>query len=158
MNENRNLPHDIQDFKRNEGLVFCHVNKLFCLHAIPDSFDFGFIDNTKLKNVRRLETGSFVSYLPEIKEIKKDCYNIVFLKEEGKTSYSLFTVISKETIGIVQVAFAICANLFCSLLFALSSLRMSNRATGFSIPWEYWVSFFIIVLLVIYVVYSVRKK
>ena len=83
---------------------------MFCLHAVPDNFVFSFVDSSKLKNIRKLESIAFQRYLPEIEGISKDCYNIMFLKDDnsdGKESYSLFTICTEETIGSKQIAFAI---------------------------------------------------
>lgn len=156
INETRNLPQDVYHLKTKECLEICKVKKLFCLHAVPDNFVFSFIDSSKLKNIRKLESNAFQKYLPAIKDISKDCYNIVFLKDDdndGKESYSLFSICTEETIGSKQIALAVGANILCSLLFALSALDLkgeSNNAWYLQIPWEYWTAFAILILLCIY--------
>ena len=84
INETRNLPEDIYHLKSNENLQICQIQNLFCLHSVPDDLEFSFIDSSKLKNIRKLETEAFKKYLPEVKDIGKDCYNIMFLKDCGK--------------------------------------------------------------------------
>lgn len=164
LNETRNLPQNIYDLKKEKALYICKVKKLFCLHAVPDNFVFSFVDSSKLKNIRKLESAAFQKYLPEIKAISKDCYNIMFLKDDdhnGKESYSLFSICTEETIGSKQIALAIGANVLCSLLFALSSLRFIKDPDIMwyhQIPWEYWVASTILVFLCIYLFTPLKKK
>ena len=162
INETRNLPQNIYEQKKNNGLEICKVKKVFCLHAVPDNFMFSFVDSSKLKNIRKLESTAFQKYLPEVKGISKDCYNIIFFKDDdcdGKDSYSLFTICTEETIGSKQIALAIGANILCSLLFALSSLRFTNNVSMKwyrQIPWEYWTAFGILSILSIYLFVPIK--
>lgn len=164
INETRNLPQDVYHLKTKKCLEICKVKKLFCLHAVPDNFVFSFIDSSKLKNIRKLESNAFQKYLPEIKDISKDCYNIVFLKDDdndGKESYSLFSICTEETIGSKQIALAVGANILCSLLFAISALDIkseSNIAWYLQIPWEYWTALAILILLCIYIFKNKRYE
>ena len=139
INETRNLPDDIYDLKSNEGLHICPIRNLFCLHSVPDDFDISFVDSSKLKNIRKLETEAFKRYLQNVKDIGKDCYNIIFLKDCNKDSYSLFTICSEETIGTKQISLAIASNILCSLLFFVYSVRTgieSEEAWYIRMPWE----------------------
>lgn len=164
INETRNLPQSIYDLKKNKELDICKVNNLFCLHTVPDNFMFSFVDSFKLKNIRKLESSAFQRYIPEIKGISQDCYNIMFLKDDnhtGKDSYSIFTMCTEETIGSKQIALAIGANILCSLLFAFSSLRFIKEPKiewYRQIPWEYWMALTILVLLCIYLFKQLKKK
>lgn len=161
LNETRNLPQEIYDLKKNESLQICEVKNLFCLHAIPDNFEISFIDSYKLKNIRKLESEAFQKYLPNIKSISKDCYNILFLKDGNKDSYSLFTIVTKEVIGLHQIALAVGANILCSLLFALSSFRLaldSSQKWYQQIPVEYWIALGILIILCIYSYCKKSKK
>lgn len=164
INETRNLPQNIYELEKNSGLEICKVKRVFCLHAVPDNFIFSFVDSSKLKNIRKLESTAFQRYLPEIKGISKDCYNIMFLKDDdsdGKESYSLFSICMEETIGFKQIALAIGANILCSLLFALSSLRFIRKPDidwYCQIPWEYWGAFVVLILLCVYLFTSVKRK
>lgn len=155
INETRNLPQRVYEFKTSQNLKICKVKKLFCLHAFPDSFILSFIDTSKLKNIRKLESMAFQKYLPQIKGIRKDCYNIMFLKDDdsnGNESYSLFTVCTEETIGSKQIALAIGANILCTLLFASSLLQFEDPILKWycQIPWEYWFAIGILILLCLY--------
>lgn len=164
INETRNLPQDVYDLKKDKHLELCKVKKLFCLHAVPDNFTFSFVNTAKLRNIRKLESAAFQRYLPEIKDIGKDCYNIMFLKDDdsdGKESYSLFSICTEETIGSEQIVLAIGANILCSLLFGLSSLRFikdPNIEWYRQVPWEYWGAFAILILLFIYLFRTLKKK
>lgn len=161
INETRNLPQEIYDLKKNSNLEICKVKKFFCLHTIPDNFALSFIDSSKLKNIRKLETSAFQRYLPEIKGISKDCYIIMFLKDGEKESYSLFTICTEETIGSKQIALAVGVNIICSLLFAFSTLRFVKDSTiewYKQIPWEYWVALVILIALCIYLFTPLKKK
>lgn len=163
INETRNLPQNIYDLKKNIDLNICKVNKVFCLHAVPDNFVFSFVDSSKLKNIRKLESIAFQRYLPEIEGISKDCYNIMFLKDDNsdnKEGYSLFTICTEETIGSQQIALAIGANILCSLLFALSSLRFIRNPDiewYCQIPWEYWTALGILIILCIYLFAPIKS-
>ncbi len=161
LNETRNLPDNIYKLKNEKELGICKVKHLFCLHAVPDNFVFSFIDYSKLKNIRKLETEAFQRYLPNIKNISKDCYNIVFLKDSDQESYSLFSICTEETIGSKQIALAVGANILCSLLFAFSSLRVikdPDKVWYSQIPWEYWGALVMLVLLCIYLFTPLIKK
>lgn len=161
INETRNLPQEIYDLKKNHRLGICKVNNVFCLHAIPDNFAFSFVDSSKLKNIRKLETSAFQQYLPEIKGISKDCYNIMFLKDSGKDGYSIFSICNEETIGSKQIALAVGANILCNLLFAISTLRFVKDSTNEwyrQIPWEYYGAFVILILLCIYLFTPLKRK
>lgn len=161
INEKRNLPQPVYELKNSQNLKNCHIRKLFCLHALPDNFTFSFIDNSKLKNIRKLESSAFQRYLPQIRGISKDCYNIMFLKDEAKDdndSYSLFTVCTEETIGSKQIALAIGANILCTLLFAISSLRLNDSIEWYlQIPWEYWAAMGIVVALGLYLLIPLKR-
>lgn len=168
INETRNIPQNIYDIKNEKELQICKIKKLFCLHAVPDSFEFSFVDTSKLKNIRKLESTAFQKYLPNIKSIKKDCYNIMFLKDSVESdeesevkSYSFFTICTEETIGSKQIALAVAANIICGLLFAISSLRFvknSSIAWYSQIPWEYWIALIVFSLLLVYLFTPLKKK
>lgn len=161
INETRNLPQNIYEVKNSNGLQICKIQNLFCLHAVPDSFEFSFVDTKKLKNIRKLESSAFQDYLPEVEGISKDCFNIMFLKDKDCESYSFFTVCTEETIGAKQISLAVAANIICSLLFAVSSLRFvkdPSIAWYSQIPWEFWGAFVILILLCIYLFTPLKKK
>lgn len=160
INETRNLPDDIYDLKSNEGLHICPIQNLFCLHSVPDDFDITFIDSSKLKNIRKLETEAFKRYLQNVKDIGKDCYNIIFLKDCNKDSYSLFTICAEETIGSKQISLAIATNIVCSLLFFVYSVRTgieSEKVWYIQMPWEGIFALLVLVVLCLYL-FPLKKK
>lgn len=159
INETRNMPKDIYDLKSDKNLQVCKINNLFCLHSVPDDFEFSFIDSSKLKNIRKLETDAFKKYLPEVKDIDRDCYNIMFLKDCNKDSYSLFTICSEETIGTKQISLAIATNILCSLLFFVYSVRTEiekDEVWYNRMPWEGVVALSVLIILCRYL-YKKKK-
>ena len=85
----------------------------------------------------------------------------MFLTDNKKESYSFFSICTEETIGSKQIALAIGANIICSLLFALASLRFVKDPSiewFRQIPWEYWVAFGILIILCLYLFTPFRKK
>lgn len=163
INETRNLPQKVYDLKTSKSLKICKVKQLFCLHALPDNFTFSFIDTSKLKNIRRLETSAFQKYLPEIKSISKNRYNIMFLKDndhDGKESYSLFSVCTEETIGPKQIAIAVGVNILCNFLFAFSHLEFKGSCVEWchQVPRGYWVALGVVLLLLFICLYRPLKN
>lgn len=159
INERRNLPPWVLDIMREKDLCYCLIERVFCLHAIPASFEIGFIDGNKLKGVRELERNAFEKYLPEIKSLKTDDYIITFSKDANvdNGSSSFFSVFTQETIGIPQVIFAVAANIVCSLLFAFAGLRTGwNPQLSWyrQIPIEFWGAIFLLVSVFIYVLHK----
>lgn len=152
LNEQRNLPLDINKVKRQNKLNFCEVSSCFCFHIYPNDYSISFVNEKKLKNIRKLEVSAFKQYLPNIKSLNDDRYLILFNKSESSSSYTFYTVFAKEIIGYKQILMAVGANILCSLLFAEASIR---QLTNFQepyicrIPWEYWASLGILATLVI---------
>lgn len=84
----------------------------------------------------------------------------MFLKDEAKDdndSYSLFTVCTEETIGSKQIALAVGANILCTLLFAISSLKLDDSVWYLQIPWEYWAATGIVVVLGLYLLIPLKR-
>lgn len=119
VNEKRNLSSMISNFKKDNSLNFCEIKSFFCFHIYPSRFSIIYINESKLKSIRKLETMAFRKYLPEIKSLTENKYSIIFNKDSDKLSYSSFTVFSKECIGYVQVLVAIVINIACSLFFLI---------------------------------------
>ena len=159
INEKRNLPDWVLDTQNQNNSLFCPIEKAFCLHAIPASYEISFIDSNKLKNVRKLEKNAFLKYLPEIKSIENDDYIITFSKSEDKdkSSYSFFSVFTQETIGSRQIISAIVINIICSLFFAIDSWRWSCFKSE---NWYWQVPWMGIIALVIFVIaiYKINRK
>jgi hypothetical protein len=152
LNEKRNLPNEVNNILQNQ-YILCEVKSCFCFHIIPNSVDISFIDQTKLKNIRELEVSAFKKYLPdELKTMKEGKYIIVFNKDKDADAYSFFTKFTKETIGTRQVLLAIGANIICSLLFGISTLRTTfndDISIWKQIPIEYWIATTILITLII---------
>ena len=161
INEKRNLPAWVLDTQNQNNLQFCPIEKAFCLHAVPASYEISFIDSNKLKNVRKLEKNAFVKYLPEIKSIENDDYIITFSKSEdnNRSSYSFFSVFTQETIGSRQIISAIVINIICSLFFAFDSWRLScfkSENWYWQVPWMGVIALFIFIIA-IYKINSNRR-
>ena len=159
INEKRNLPDWVLDTQNQNNSLFCPIEKAFCLHAIPASYEISFIDSNKLKNVRKLEKNAFLKYLPEIKSIENDDYIITFSKSEDKdkSSYSFFSVFTQETIGSRQIISAIVINIICSLFFAIDSWRLACfeiKSWWWKFPWM----FLIAVGIIAFATYRVRNN
>lgn len=161
VNESRNIPDKVFTLKKQKKLSICEVHKMFCLHAVPDDYDINFVASSMLKNVRKLETDAFNKYLPEVKGIKNNNSNIVFLKDRDKDSYSFFTIFTEETISSIQLAIAIGTNIICSLLFAISSIRFVREpelSWWKQIPCEYWAAGGLLIMLCVYLFTQLKKK
>lgn len=160
INKTRNLPNDIFELKTINRLDFCKINNLFCFHIIPDTFELSFIQSKWLQSVRKLELEAFSNYLPEIKQAKTGHNNIIFLKNEnGHDGYSFFTVCTDDSFGIRQMAWAVSANIFVSILFASATFRTnltSDKSWIEQIPTEYWVALGTLVILIIFVIWGKR--
>ena len=162
INEKRNLPNWVLDAQNQSNSQFCLIEKAFCLHAVPASYEISFIDSNKLKNVRKLEKSAFTKYLPEIKSIENDDYIITFSKSEdkAKSSYSFFSVFTQETIGTDQIIFSIVINIICSLLFAVDSWRLSCIKIDswlWKFPWMYLIAIAIIIFAICRICSNRRK-
>lgn len=115
----------------------------------------------KLKNIRILESEAFNRYLPNTSKISNNECIIVFNKSENSKdgSYTFFSEFEKETIGNKQIVWTIFANIMCSLLFGVFSLRSWTRGQEWYnwLPWEYWATFICLLLLLAYLFVPWRK-
>lgn len=154
LNERRNLPNEVHSLTMDEYNL-CKVESCFCFHVIPNTFNISFVDQNKLKNVRELEVRAFKNYLPkELETMKEARYMIVFNKMSKEDSYSFFTIFTKEIIGTNQILLAIGANILCSLLFAIASLRLNLNpeiSVLKQIPFEFWISIAGLLILVLWI-------
>ena len=137
VNEPRNCPDKLKPSVDQ----FCNVETVFCLHIIPSVCSLAFLSPNTFKNVRILEKGAYEKYanpmkgLPRI--VDKDLM-VVFNKDEGKSSYSFFSVFEKESIGNAQVIMAISLNILVSLFFFLLPIVARARSLK-EIPWKVYV-------------------
>lgn len=154
VNEARNIPDDVFNYKQEQDLKLLKIQNTFCLHCVPSDYELGFSDSAKLKNVRKLEMDAFCHYLPLLKGMRGG-YNIVSLKEKNENGNSFFTTFSKEYIGNKQLLIALVTNLICNLLFAVAAFR-STLGTGEvwyeKIPLEWYISLVVILICVLYCV------
>jgi len=162
INEKRNLPETVLTLKREKELKYADIEKVFCFHAVPMSYEIGFIDGKKLKNVRNLEAEAFRKYLPCLQGIKNENSIITFSKSEGEGGHAFFTIFTEETIGPSQIILAISTNIVCSLLFAIGSLRNSIKQSDpcllKMIPGEFWAAIVLLIVCFIYFLYHRRRK
>ena len=124
VNEKRNLPDDVDQYINTENLKFVSLKTFFCLNVIPDTYQISFLDSSKLKNVRKLESSSFYQYLPFLKSLKADNYLIVFLKQTSNAAndnFSIFSSYTCEYFGLKQIAITVMLNLFCTFLISVQS-------------------------------------
>jgi len=156
VNEKRNLPDHINELLNN-GFVLCNkINSCFCFHVIPSQYNISYLNTSKLKNIRILESDAFNKYLPNTEEMKNNESLIIFNKSEKAIdgTYTFFSEFEKETIGNKQIVLAIGANVLCSLLFGLFSLRENGWEKGTEwyewLPWEYWLALVVLVVLIGY--------
>lgn len=156
VNEKRNLPDHINELINN-GFMLCNkINSCFCFHVIPSQYNISYLNTNKLKNIRILESDAFNKYLPNTERMKNDDSLIVFNKSEKAAdgTYTFFSEFEKETIGNKQIVLAIGANVLCSLLFGLFSLREKDWEKGTKwyewLPWEYCLAFVVLIVLIGY--------
>lgn len=154
VNEKRNLPDNINELLNN-GFVLCNkINACFCFHVIPSHYNISYLNNNKLKNIRILESEAFNKYLPNTETIKNNESLIVFNKSEKETdgTHTFFSEFDKETIGNKQIVLAIGANVLCSLLFGIYSLRDCVKEGKWHewLPWEFWFAIAVLIVLMGY--------
>lgn len=154
INEKRNLPDRVNELL-NEGYLLCDkIHSCFCFHVIPRRYNISYLNSNKLKNIRILEASAFNRYLPNSKEMKENDCLIVFNKSEKAQDgvYTFFSEFEKETIGNKQIILAIAANIFCSLLFEICSLRDWSQGDIWYeyLPPEFWFAIGVLLLFVGY--------
>lgn len=122
INEVRNMPDVVFDYKRKKKLKLSNPKTVFLLHAIPEEWNINYSDSSRLKNVRRLEIDAFKHYMSWIEKVS-DEYLITFSKAEAQGGTSFFTSFTKEHVGSKQLLVAVVMNILCSLLFAFSQIN-----------------------------------
>ena len=154
VNEKRNLPDHINELLNN-GFVLCNkITSCFCFHVIPSHYNISYLNNNKLKNIRMLESEAFNKYLPNTDKMTSDESLIIFNKSEKAAdgTYTFFSEFEEETIGNKQIVLAISANVLCSLLFGIFSLRNWVKGEKWYewLPWEFWLAIAILIVLMGY--------
>jgi hypothetical protein len=144
INERRNISDNVLHVLTEKSLQFPVIKNFFCFTVVPNDFEISFINDNKLKNIRKLENSAFARYLPQLKSLSEDQYIIVFLKDHNDDStYSSFSTFTRERIGAAQIFSAVAVNLLCSILFAVYSLQNTWEPSVKwykQIPWEYWIA------------------
>lgn len=151
INERRSLPTRVNDLI-NGGFKICNtIKQCFCFHVIPSSYGIAYVNSAKLKNIRILEANAFNRYLPIKYKMDNNDYIIVFNKVENvkEGTYTFFSVFDEEIIGNQQIVLAIGANIICSLLFGLSSIKKFVPGDNWyeKLPGTFWIA--IIILIVV---------
>jgi hypothetical protein len=152
VNERRNLPNHINDLLNSGYMLSDTIKYCFCFHVVPSRYNISYLDSNKLKNIRILESDAFNNYLPKSKKMKENECLIVFNKD-NKSDDGIFTFFSEfeeEVIGSKQLLLAITANVLCSLVFGMYTLRKKEWMSGPKwfecLPWEFWVAIFIMIV------------
>lgn len=160
LNEERNIPSEITDFRIQNNLFVMKVEDAYCLHCVPSDYELSYSDARKLKNLRILENDAFNKYFGDFNNIKGE-YIIAFQKDKISGSGSFYTSFSQERIGNKQLALAIGANLICSFLFAFYSLRVQPKNDILSLskfPYEFILALVLIAFCCYYCFRCSRKK
>lgn len=159
VNELRNLTDEVNDL-RNSGYAICNnIKHCFCFHVIPSDYNISYLNTAKLKNIRMLEADAFNKYLPLSRTINDNEYLIVFNKDtkSDKSGYSFFSEFEQETIGSKQIMSAVALNIFCSFLFAFSSLKIDKENNWFAqVPTGHWIVLACLMIVVVMVVWPKR--
>jgi len=164
VNEKRNLSDTVHSYITKNKLKFCNIKQCFCFHILPDDFEISFVDNSKVKTVRKLES-AFSKYLESVKSLKKNKYMIIFNKDESKNdeekTYSFFSVFNREVIGTSQVIVAVTISILCNLLFAIGNFRVvrSDNISWFKqLPYEYFFGVIMLIIGIIYVFFNKKVR
>lgn len=154
INEMRNVPDKINRYL-NKGKSICEkISACFCMHVIPSNYHISYVDSSKLKNIRILESAAFNRYLPLIHSSENE-YIILFLKDkmpetESRGTYSFFSSFEKERIGDEQIIISIGVNLMCSLLIGIAAINNSVKVNTWYECWEVWGVILALIFLVQY--------
>lgn len=126
LNERRNAPSSL--LRETSILHYPQIKSCYNFNIIPNNMDISFEDK-HLKSVRNLEYNSFKTYFNQLISEKKIEINnkellVVFNKNsENNSTYSFFTIYTKEHFGMKQISIVLLLNLICSFLFFLPSYR-----------------------------------
>ena len=160
LNEERNIPSEITDFRNQNNLFVMKVENAYCLHCVPSDYELSYSDARKLNNLRILENDAFNKYFGNLNNIEGE-YIIAFQKDKISGSGSFYMSFSQERIGNKQLAMAIGANLICSFLFAFYSLRtqpMNDILSLSKFPYEFILALLFIVFCCYYCFCHSREK
>lgn len=152
INEERNIPSGVTDFKNQNDLSVAKVETAYCLHCVPNDYELSYSDARKLVSIRILELDAFRQYIGSLNNIEGE-HIIAFQKDSLSGSGSFFTTFSRERIGNKQLTMAIGTNLLCNLLFAIYSLRNQQEQGSqpqFDVPFELLFASVLIIACLVY--------
>ena len=149
INEQRNMS-DCVNKLINRGFAICtSVKSCFCFHVVPSKYNISYLNSSRLKNIRVLESEAFSKYLPLNRSLPVNDYMIVFNKDSKSESdgYAFFSEFDEERIGVKQLIVAVVLNILCNLLFAFSSITItSDKKWYLQLPIGYWVAIGLLVV------------
>ena len=126
VNERRNIPTDFLTEITN--LNYPKIVSCYNFNIVQINMVISFEDK-HLKSVRNLEYKSFSAYFRKLIQDKKIKIEnrellVVFHKHSSEDStYSFFSIYTKEHFGLKQISIVLLLNLFCSFLFFSPSYR-----------------------------------
>ena len=161
INEKRNIPSNL--LQEIAKLNYPKINTCYNFNIVQNNFEITYEDK-HLRSIRNLEYKSFTDYFKELinankLKIENKELLVVFSKsQESDSTYSYFTIYTKEHFGLKQISIVLVLNLICSFLFFLPSYRgkFYDHKDSFinnilSLPIELIIIFLIIVGSVIYI-------
>ncbi len=149
INEQRNMSDQVNELI-NSGFAICtSIKSCFCFHVVPSKYNISYLNGSKLKNIRVLESEAFSKYLPLNRALPINGYMIVFNKDSKSNSdgYAFFSEFDEEKIGVKQLIVAVVLNILCNLLFAFSAITFtSDKSWYLQLPVGYWAAIGLIVI------------
>lgn len=154
VNEYRNEPEYVGNFRQQQQLYNVQVKSTYFLNCVPDNYELSYVDNRKLQSVRLLEMDAFRHYLEDLNKAEGD-YIIAFQKDKIGNSFSFFTTFSKEYIGNSQIVIAILINILCTIILRLLPNGWLKMTCCLGYPNYLWIV--IITLFIIFAYYLYNK-
>lgn len=149
VNEQRNMSDRVNKLINNGFSICTLIKSCFCFHVVPSKYNISYLNGSKLKNIRVLESEAFSKYLPLNRSLPVNDYMIVFNKDSQSESdgYAFFSEFDEEKIGVKQLIVAVVLNILCNLLFAFSAISFaSDKSWYLQLPIGYWVAISLIVI------------
>lgn len=161
INEKRNMPINL--LKEVNKFHYPSIKTCYNFNIVPNNYEISFQDKN-LKSVRNLEFNSFKTYFKKLideKKIKIDNKELLVIfnkNSQADSTYSFFTIYTKEHFGFKQTSIIIILNLICSFLFFLPSYRGKKYEASLGIinnlkktPIELWLILVIITGAIFYI-------
>ena len=77
VNEQRNMSDCVNKLINNGFSICTLIKSCFCFHVIPSKYNISYLNSSKLKNIRVLESEAFSKYLPLNRSLPVNDYIIV---------------------------------------------------------------------------------